>query len=135
MPNLLILPVVVIMIFVISLMMSKSKRINRIISKKSEYHKNINIQMSDEEFDKIIYKLLKEFKYRIEYIKKEDNVYVLSDKANYLYTYGFYYLIEAKENDIEIYLIPKFHIELNKFGLFESRMEKLAALIQVAKAN
>lgn len=52
-----------------------------------------------------------------------------------LFSWGFYYLLENKNEKLEIYLIPRLFSEKNILDLFERRLEKLSALYQLIENN
>jgi hypothetical protein len=133
-PYTIILVVIIIIVFFISSLIPAKRRLIKLIDKKSNYHAFLKKKSNDDRISNTIYKLIKDFKYNIELADFENNQYILSDKITF-FTWGFYYLIELDNEIINIYLKPRFFLELNKFGLFQKRLEKIKSLISLIEKN
>lgn len=132
MPNTILLLIIIICIYLFLLLFNKSSGIKRIINKKSKHNILISTTLNKSNFEKVILTLTKDkgFKYNVEFIGNEKNQYILSDNISF-YSWGFYYLLEYNNNKINIFLKPKYVFEMDRFGLFSRRIEKLSAIIHL----
>ncbi|HRP03122.1 MAG TPA: hypothetical protein PLE30_10795 [Candidatus Kapabacteria bacterium] len=125
--------VVVLIVFLIVVTFLTSVKnnfqIKKLLAKKTNYIQEFEYDNTNKDiFDNIIHELTKDNKYNLRI--KNNRTYVLSDNIS-LFTWGFYYLIEKSESKIIIYLLPKYLLQLNIFGVFQQKLLKLSSQIQL----
>ncbi|MCK5741161.1 MAG: hypothetical protein KAH48_03000 [Chlorobi bacterium] len=119
-----------IIIIILIFLSSRNRRIKKLLSEKTLDRTTLNLKLSKNDFEKCVYNIAKDFKYKLEFYREEDNQCVISDPVGF-YTSGFYYLLDHREDEIKISLVPRYFLEVDRFGLFSGRLERLSAIVQL----
>lgn len=133
-PNTVLLLILVVAFALIAYFSSGDKRVKKIIEKRSNFVRSLILMQGEQNVDKTILTLAKDFKYSLEFHDAENKKYVLSDKMT-LFSWGFYYLIEFSGGKVDVYLKPRFPFEINKFGMFERRLRRISELIPLIESS
>lgn len=122
----------VVIVFIIGSLSNKNRCIQKLLNKKSNYSLNLTTELSKKYFEKAVYIIAKDFTYNIEFINTKNNQYILSDRIG-LHTWGFYYLFEYNNDEINLYLTPRFWLEIEKFGIFKNKLARISALYHLVE--
>ena len=119
--------IIVFIMLIISL--SKTVQVQKLLNKKTKNQIEFELENNkNSTLSQIVYKLTTTYNYKL--IRKNDNQYVISDKISF-FSWGNYYLIENKDERINVYLVPKYLFEYNYLGKFGDRLQELKSHIEL----
>ena len=131
-PYTVLLLIFAVILYILAYLSSKDRHIKGLLERKSKSFLNLEINLNKQKFERSLYEVANDFNYRIEYVK--NNQYILSENMSF-FSYGFYYLLEFKDNKVDLYLKPRYFLEWNRFNYFKYKLEKLSALIELIKSD
>lgn len=109
--------------------LSKTVQVQKLFNKKTK--KQIEFELENNKnstLSNIVYKLTTTYNYKLN--RKNDNQYVISDKISF-FSWGNYYLIEKKDERINVHLVPKYIMEYNYLDKFAHRLQELKSHIEL----
>ena len=133
MPYLIIILIAAILLTLFGLFFSYNRG-RRLLKKKSSYSIQYQVPINKQEFNKIMLELVSKFHYNLQLAMLNDNKVLVTDGYG-VWSWGFYYLVEFKTDEIEISLFPRYPFEFNQLGLFNRRLERIQSHIELIRVS